>query len=103
MAKYVLLYRGGGMPQNQEETDRVMAAWGDWFGKLGPAVADPGNPSTTSKTISTDGSVSAGSASISGYSIISAGSLDEAVDLAKSCPVLAGGSAIEVVETFEAM
>ena len=103
MAKYVLLYRGGGMPSSQEETDRVMAAWGDWFGKLGPAVADPGNPSSTSKTISTDGSVSGGTASISGYSIISADSLDEAVELSKGCPVLAGGSTIEVVETFEAM
>lgn len=33
----------------------------------------------------------------------SAGSIDEAVELAKSCPVLKGGSTIQVVETFQAM
>ncbi len=40
---------------------------------------------------------------ISGYSIIKANSLDEAVGLAKGCPVLGGGAQISVFETFNAM
>jgi len=41
--------------------------------------------------------------SLSGYSIISADSLDAAIALAKGSPVLSGGATIEVCETFEAM
>ena len=104
MAKYLLAYRGGGMPDSPEATANVMAAWGAWFGKLGAAVADPGNPVSQAKTIAADGSVSGdGRSSLSGYSIISAESLDAAIALAKGCPVLSSGATIEVCETFEAM
>ena len=44
-----------------------------------------------------------GSSSLSGYSIISADSLDAAIALVKGCPVLSSGATIEVRETFEAM
>jgi hypothetical protein len=51
-----------------------------------------------------DGAVSGGgSSSLSGYSIISADSLDAAIALVKGCPVLSSGATIEVCETFEAM
>jgi len=39
----------------------------------------------------------------SGYSIISADSLDQAVDLAKGCPVSMGGASVSVYETFTVM
>ncbi len=39
----------------------------------------------------------------SGYSIIKADSLDEAVAKAKGCPVLQGGAKIVVLETFNVM
>ena len=38
-----------------------------------------------------------------GYSILKADSLDAAVALAKGCPVLAGGAAVVVSETFPVM
>jgi len=104
MAKYLLAYRGGGMPETEQEQAKVMEAWGAWFGQLGAAVADPGNPVSQAKTIGADGSVSGdGRSSLSGYSVISADSLDAAIALAKGCPVLQGGASIEVCETFEAM
>jgi hypothetical protein len=104
MAKYLLAYRGGGMPETPEAQEQVMAAWGAWFGQLGATVADAGNPVSQAKTIAADGSVSGdGRSSLSGYSIISADSLDAAIALAKGCPVLSGGASIEVCETFEAM
>jgi hypothetical protein len=37
---------------------------------------------------------------VTGYSIIQAGSLDAAVELAKGCPILESGGSIEVCETF---
>lgn len=104
MAKYLLAYRGGGMPETPEAGAKVMEAWGAWFGQLGAAVADPGNPIGKAKTIAPNGTLSGdGTSSLSGYSVISADSLEAAIALAKGCPVLAGGSTIEVCETFEAM
>ena len=46
MADYVLLYSGGKMPEGKEEQDAVMAAWNAWFGELGGALKDAGNPFT---------------------------------------------------------
>ncbi len=105
MAKYLLAYHGGsGMPETEAAGAQVMAAWGAWFGQLGAAVADAGNPVSQAKTIAPNGSVSGdGHSSLSGYSIISADSLDAAIALAKGCPVLSSGASIEVCETFEAM
>ncbi|HEY5630469.1 MAG TPA: hypothetical protein VIR16_13265 [Candidatus Limnocylindrales bacterium] len=104
MANYLLVYRGGGMPEGEAETAKVMAAWDAWFHQLGDALVDGGNPASGTKVIAPDGSVTAGGASSpSGYSIIKADSHDQAVSLAKGCPVLGGGASIDVVETFNAM
>ncbi len=103
MANYVLVYHGGAMPQTPEEGAKVMKAWTDWFGTLKDALVDGGNPASRTKTIAANGSVSDDAAGPTGYSIIKAGSLDEAVALAKGCPVLQGGASVQVVETFEAM
>ncbi len=103
MANYVLVYHGGGMPETPEEGAKVTQAWNDWFGALGDAVVDGGNPASKTRLIGTDGSVSDDASGPSGYSILKAESLDAAVELAKGCPVLAGGASIQVVETFNAM
>lgn len=105
MAKYLLVYHGGGpMPATPEDQAAVMKAWTDWFASLGPAVADAGNPASQSRTIAADGSVGGASADPpTGYSILSADSIDAAVELAKGCPNLTDGGTVEVVETFEVM
>ena len=41
--------------------------------------------------------------SASGYSVLEADSIDDAVSLAKGCPVLHGGASIAIYETFQAM
>ena len=106
MAKYVLLYSGGGMAQTQAERDKANQAWGAWFGKLGKAVVDAGNPfSDKVKSVASDGRVKEGASGerASGYSIVEASSVDQAAELAKSCPVLTSGGKITVYETFNAM
>ncbi|MEM8861773.1 MAG: hypothetical protein AAGD96_25905 [Chloroflexota bacterium] len=103
MTDYVLLYNGGSMPETQEAQDAMMAKWGAWLGGLGEAVVDGGNPfSGQAKSIAVDGTVSAGSLAegSSGYSIISASSLDAAVEAAQGCPVLENGGSISVFETI---
>jgi hypothetical protein len=105
MAKYLLLYRGGSMPETDEAQAAVMKAWDAWFHELGSAVADGGNPFTpgAAKAIAADGAVSDANSTASGYSVIEADSLDSATTLAKGCPVLQGGASIEVFETFDVM
>jgi hypothetical protein len=106
MANYLLVYHGGGTPESKEEQAKVMQAWTDWFSALGPAIVDGGNPASQSKSVTGDGSVSdVGSDPVTGYSIIQADSLDQAIERAKGCPIFAGPrtARIEVVETFQAM
>src|SRR6266705_207945 len=61
MANFVLLYSGGSMPETEAEQAAVMQAWGAWYGALGSAVVDGGNPFTpVAKSIASDGTVSDG-------------------------------------------
>ncbi len=104
MAKFLLVYHGGGeMPEDEEARQKEMAAWSAWFGELGAAVVDGGNPIGPSKTLASDGSAGEGGGSnpATGYSLIDAGSLDEAVQKAKGCPILAGGGSVEVCSTID--
>jgi hypothetical protein len=104
MANYLLVYHGGSMPEGEAETAKVMAAWDAWYHQIGDALVDGGNPASATKVLSADGSVAdGGPTSPTGYTIIRANSHDEAVDLARGCPVLAGGAMIEVVETMDVM
>jgi hypothetical protein len=100
---YLLVYHGGSMPETQEEQARVMEEWTKWFGVLGDRLVDGGNPVSQTKRIAAGGGVSDESNGPTGYSIIRAESLDQAVELAKDCPVLHGGASIEVAETFAVM
>jgi hypothetical protein len=104
MAKYLLVYSGGSMPETEEAQAAVMQAWDSWFSEIGNAVADQGNPFTPATAhIAADGAVGGSSPAASGYSILEADSLDHATTLAKGCPVLQGGASIDVYETFAVM
>jgi len=101
MSKFVLAYRGGAMGASPEEQQKAMDAWMGWFGSLGTAVVDAGNPFGPGSTVASDGSVSEGGTSkLTGYSIIDADSLSAAADKAKGCPVLSSGGSIEVYEAM---
>jgi hypothetical protein len=105
MANYLLAYHGGGMPESEEEGARVMAAWGTWMEKVGPAMVDGGNPVGQAATVSSDGSTAPGGGSnpVTGYSVIKADSLDDALALVAGCPILVAGGSVEVCETFDVM
>lgn len=104
MTEFVLVYTGGSYPETEEENAQIMEAWGAWMGGLGDALVNGGNPfSQQAKSIGSDGSVSEGAAGTpaTGYSIIQANSLDEAVTLAKGCPHWQHDGQISVYETFQ--
>lgn len=104
MTEFVLVYTGGTYPETEEEGAKVMEAWNTWMGSLGDALVNGGNPfSPEAKTIGSDGSVAEGAVGTpaTGYSIIQADSLDEAVSLAKGCPHWQHDGQISVYETFQ--
>jgi hypothetical protein len=102
MANYVLVFKGGSVPASEEEQQKVMGDWGAWFGGLGEAVVDGGNPFGASKSVAGDGTVSDGAASeLTGYTIVKADNLDAAAAMSQGCPILADGAgSIEVYETL---
>ncbi len=103
MAKYALIFHGGGMPETEEEGAAVMAAWGAWMEGLGAALTDPGNAFGNSTTVQSDGSTNQGGGAnpATGYTLVDAASLDAAVALASSCPILSAGGSVEVAETID--
>ena len=102
MANYVLAYKGGSMAENEADREAAMAAWGAWFGSLGQAVVDGGNPFGASTSVGANGSSGQGG-DLTGYSVLAADDLAAAAELAKGCPVLANGGSVEVYETIQVM
>ena len=102
MAKYLFVYHGGKAPTSEAEGTKTMAAWGAWFGSMGKAVIDGGNPVGKSSTVQAGGAVTndGGANPVSGYSLIEASSLSDALAFAKGCPLLASGGSVEVAESM---
>ncbi|MGI9642804.1 MAG: YciI family protein [Acidimicrobiia bacterium] len=98
MANYLLAYHGGGMPETPEQQAEVMAAWEAWYGTLGASIVDGGAPTMPTTTVAADGSTSATANPVSGYTIVSADSLDDALAKAAGCPIRDAGGSIEVGE-----
>ncbi len=104
MANYVLAYKGGAMAETEAEREAAMAAWGGWFGSLGDAIADAGNPFGASTSVAPgQGSNGGATSALTGYSVLRADSLQAAAELAKGCPVLANGGSVDIYETIEVM
>jgi hypothetical protein len=103
MPKFLFIYHGGTPPKDAAEVKRVHDAWGAWFGTLGPAIVDGGNPVGKSSTVLADGSLvnNGGANPASGYSLIEAANLDEAHKKALGCPLLQAGGSVEIAEALD--
>lgn len=106
MAKYVFVYHGGGgadqaMQSSQEEIAAEMAKWEAWYGELGSAVVDGGNPFGQTKNVTSNGVEGPHDSAATGYTIIEASDIDAAVASAKGCPILAHGGSVEVAEAID--
>ena len=105
MAKFVVLYTGGmGMAATPEEQEKIMGEWGAWYGQLGEAIVDGGAPFGAAKNIASAGSISDGplsDAPATGYTVISADSLDAAASACAAHPHLNHGGQVEVFEYID--
>jgi hypothetical protein len=101
MANFVLMFHGGETPE--EPSPEVMDRWMAWFGALGDAVVDMGSPFGVAATIASDGTSSAGAGPdpATGYTVIEAANLQDAIVLAQDCPGLSGGGSVKLFEAMQ--
>lgn len=84
MGKYVYIYYAGTASDGGSAEE-----WGKWFGQLGDKLVDGGNPfGEGGQAVSKDGVMDVKDMPATGYSIVTAGSMDEATELAKGCPLV---------------
>ena len=105
MAKFVVIYSGGmGMAASEEEQQKIMAEWGAWYGKLGDSVVDGGAPFGASKhftAVGAGGDGPLGDTPATGYTVISADSLDAAAAACQDHPHLNHGGQVQVFEWID--
>ena len=99
MKDYMLFYKGGDPDwmekQSEEQMATAMSNWANWLEKLqqNENLISGGSPLQYSgKRLTQDGVVTDISASefkelVSGYTIIRTNSMDEAVEIARGCPI----------------
>jgi hypothetical protein len=109
MSKYLVLYRSeaalSGVSVREmfsnappEQIAAGMAAWQAWHAQSGGAVVDLGAPLDKSTTL-TGSSAAPGKTTITGYSILQAASMEEAVTLMNGHPHFrAPGASVEILE-----
>jgi hypothetical protein len=91
MTAYLFAYRA---PRDYAPGPASFDAWASWQLKLGARLKDRGNVAMAAAAIG----ASAADTSLGGYSIIRATSLGAAADLARGCPILGDGGAVEIGE-----
>lgn len=102
MAEYIISYIGGNQPASAEEGQKHFAQFKVWLSSLGEAVVSPANPLKNTHTIQSDGSVSEGSSTaMSGFTVVQADSIEQAVSMAQACPFLGIGGSLEVAELIK--
>jgi len=103
VSKYLLLYRGPATPMEDftpEQSAEQMKAWGDWMGRVGPAMVDGGAPFGQRAAVSDDGT-SPAPGDLNGYTIVEADSVDGARALTDGHPFLSEGKGRFTIEVFE--
>jgi hypothetical protein len=104
MKNYVFEYYNDSEPadRNTPMDKSVMDAWNAWFGGLGSSVIDAGNPFNSNGMVVEKSGVShIEKHPASGYTIVKAQSMEDAVEMAEGCPVLnQKNGAVRVYETL---
>lgn len=109
MSNYLFLFRGGDatrLEQSPEEMQEHMQKWGAWMGGLkeegqlvdGLPLSKDGKVVEKAGGVITDGPFAEGSEVVGGYLIVTADSLDGAVQISKGCPIFEHNGNVEVRE-----
>lgn len=84
MGKYVFIYYAGAGSDDGSAED-----WGRWFGELGDKLVDGGNPfAEGGQAVHQSGVMAVQGKPVTGYTIVTADSMEAATDMAKGCPLM---------------
>jgi hypothetical protein len=85
MSKFLFLYKGYTTP-----TPEIGQAWMTWFHTHADRMIDSGNPMGVGAEVTPNATdqIEPGPDSFTGYSILNADSMDEAIDLARTNPMI---------------
>ena len=107
MKEFILVFRNApmiGRALSPEEMQNISKPWQDWMSSLaakekivsyGNRLYDEG-ATVKPDNVVTDGPYTEIKEIILGYSVVKAETLEDAVELAKGCPVLSSGGSVEV-------
>ena len=102
MAKFMLMYLGGDQPSNPEEGKIHFEEYRNWLVSLGDSIVSAANPLKDTHVIHPDGKIEQGSTTeMSGFTIIEADSIEEAVKISQTCPFKKIGGTLEVSELVQ--
>ena len=105
MSKFMMIYKGEATDMadmTEEEGAAVMAKWGVWMERVGPALIDVGTPFGPGSSIVDDGSTGP-VIGLTGYSIVEANNLEHASAMTDGHPYLTEGAGNYSIEVFELM
>jgi len=103
MNKFILTYLGN-TPHNMspEEGKKHMQDYHNWLQNLGEAVVSPANPIKDTHVVKPNGEVTkGGDSTMSGYTIVQADTIEDAIAMAKNCPYVTVGGTIEVSQLIQ--
>lgn len=107
MPKYLLIYRDSTEPTpppSPEEMQGFLKMWDGWFSQFPKGIADKGDGLLpTGRVLQPGGVVADGpyveaKEMVGGFSVVEASSYDQAVEIARQCPIAMIGGAIEIRE-----
>ncbi|MCB9759471.1 MAG: hypothetical protein H6739_06495 [Alphaproteobacteria bacterium] len=112
MADFMLLFRGGNPRDRElspEQFQQHMADWGAWIQGLhargvfraGESLKPDGGRVLDARLVVTDGPFVEAKELVGGFVILNAKDIEEATALARGCPVLKTGGAVEIREILE--
>jgi hypothetical protein len=105
MANYLYIFRGNGRRDlSPQEMEQTMQKWGAWIQaltksgnfKAGDPLERTGKVVRGKSKVVTDGPYAEAKDLVGGYLLVSAGSLDEATELARGCPIFESDGQVEV-------
>ena len=105
MPQFMMVYKGEATDMSEmseEEAGAVMAKWAEWMQGVGSALTDLGTPFGPSSSIVDNGSAGT-AASLTGYTIVEADSMDAARALADGHPFLSEGKGNYAIDLYELM
>jgi hypothetical protein len=105
MAEFMMIYKGDATDMadmTPEQGEAVMAAWGEWIGKVGDALDNVGTPFGPGSSLVDDGS-SGTAASLTGFSIVTADDMAGARAHADGHPYLSEGLGNYSIDIYELM